>query len=63
MKPIFTNTLAHYGDMLAIPFFILTLYYFYQIEQKTLLETTIMCFIVAGLACDVLFTFIFLTTK
>lgn len=63
MKHFFTNTLAHYGDMAAIPFFILTLYYFYQIEQKTLLETIIMCFIVAGLACDVLFTFIFLTGK
>ena len=35
---LFTNKLAHYGDMLAIPFFAITFYYFYQIEEKTTLE-------------------------
>lgn len=57
-----TNKLAHYGDMLAIPFFTIVLYYFYQLENKTSLEMLIMAFIVIALMCDIAFTVIFLTT-
>ena len=57
---LLTNNLAHYGDMLAIPFFAITFYYFYQIEEKTLLELLLTVFIGITLICDILFTAIFL---
>ena len=38
------NKLAHYGDLLAIPFFLITFIYFYQIENKTPLEYCLMLF-------------------
>ena len=57
------NTLAHYGDILAIPFFLITLIYFYQRENKTLLENIIMIFIIVALLSDIAFTFLFFTTK
>jgi hypothetical protein len=56
-----TNNLAHYGDLLAIPFFIITLYYFYVIERKTLLEWIIIVFLVICLLGDILFSYIFLS--
>ena len=59
MKLKLTNTLAHYGDILAIPFFILTLYYFIQISEKTCLEWIITAFLAVGLLGDILFTSIF----
>ncbi len=58
----FTNKLAHYGDMLAIPCYFIVLFYFYQIENKTLLEMLIMAFIFMALLFDVVVTFIFLNT-
>ncbi len=57
------NKLAHYGDFLAIPCFIITFVYFLYIENKTLLEFAIMIFILVSLIADILFSFIFLTTK
>jgi hypothetical protein len=57
------NKLAHYGDLLAIPFFILILIYFSQKEHKTLVEKLIMLFIALTLVADLLFSFIFLTSK
>ena len=57
---LLTNNLAHYGDMLAIPFFAITLYYFYQIEEKTTLEILLTLFIGITLIADILFTVIFL---
>ena len=54
------NNIAHYGDMLAIPFFIITLAYFYNIERKTLVEKLIMCFICICLICDIIFTTIYI---
>ena len=58
-----TNNLAHYGDILAIPLFVLSLYYFMQIEHKTQLEYIITGFLIIGLLCDILFTYIFLRHK
>jgi len=57
------NKLAHYGDILAIPFFIITFVYFYQLQEKTLLENLIMLFIFICFIMDVLFTFIYMYTK
>lgn len=56
-----SNNLAHYGDLLAIPFFIITIYYFYLIERKTLLEWIIIVFLVICLLGDILFSYIFLS--
>ena len=58
-----TNNLAHYGDILAIPFFVLSLYYFIQIEHKTQLEYIITLFISICLLGDILFTYIFFKNK
>ena len=59
-KKLLTNNLAHYGDMLAIPFFAITFYYFYQIEEKTTLEMLLTLFIGITIISDILFTVIFL---
>ena len=58
-----TNNLSHYGDMVAIPFFLITLIYFYRIENKTILENIILIFLLTGFICDLLFTYIYLSTK
>ena len=58
----FNNKLAHYGDIIAIPFFIITFIYFFNIENKTYLEYLIMTFIFIALVCDILFTYLYLTT-
>ncbi len=58
-----TNNLAHYCDILAIPFFVLSLYYFMQIEDKSQLEYIITGFLIIGLLCDILFTYIFFSIK
>ncbi len=55
----FSNNLAHYGDIMAIPFFLIILLYFYRIEHKTILENIIMYFILICLLGDILFTLIF----
>ena len=58
-----SNKLAHYGDMIAIPFFIITLIYFCNIENKTNLEYLIILFLTIALICDVVFTYIFMISK
>ena len=55
-----TNKWAHYGDILAIPFFIISLYYFYLIENKTWIELIITIFLTICLLGDILFTYTFL---
>ena len=55
--------LSHYGDILAIPFFILASIYFYSIEHKTPLEYILLIFSVTGAIADILFTAQFLNHK
>jgi hypothetical protein len=57
------NIWAHYGDLLAIPFFALTVYYFAQIEEKTSLESLLLFFAISGLLADFGFSFIFFFTR
>ena len=57
------NKLAHYGDILAIPFFMVTFVYFYQLQEKTFLENLIMLFIFIAFISDVIFTFIYMYKK
>jgi len=53
--------MAHIGDILAIPFFGLLVYYFYHIPFKTQLENVLFAFCVAGLILDILFSCLFFT--
>ena len=57
------NNLAHYGDLLAIPCFLITFIYFYQLQNKTLLENLLMVFIFITFIADIFFSILFLTTK
>lgn len=51
---------SHYGDIAAIPFFAMLVYYFYLIDHKTLFEYLLFLFSIAGFVLDVLYTYIFL---
>ena len=53
------NNWAHYGDIIAIPFFFITFLYFYRKETKTLQEELIMLFILTALIMDIIFTWHF----
>lgn len=57
------NRFSHYGDILAIPFFILAGIYFYKIEHKTPLEYILFLFSVMGTVADITFTTQFLKHK
>ena len=54
------KNLSHYGDILAIPFFILLVIYFYNIEHKSRIEYVLLYFSIGGVVLDILYTFIFL---
>lgn len=54
------NNLVHYGDILAIPFFILLSIYFYRKKNKNILEYVLLIFSVVGTFADILFTSQFL---
>ena len=60
MKVFNPNKLAHYGDILAIPFFLLLLIYFNNIENKNYLEYILYYFSMFGLLLDIFYTYIFL---
>ena len=57
------NELAHYGDVLAIPFFGLCIYYFMNIKRKTWFEYSLLIFTILGFCFDILYTYIYFTTK
>jgi len=61
MKTI--KLISHYGDILAIPFFGLLIFYFYTIEEKTPIEYVLFIFSIMGFLLDILFTFIFLYNR
>jgi hypothetical protein len=51
--------ISHYGDILAIPFFALLVNYFYNINNKSIIEYVLFLFSITGLVLDILFTYIF----
>ena len=57
------KNLSHYGDILAIPFFALLSIYFYNIENRSVLENILFLFSIAGFVLDILYTYIFLSFK
>lgn len=54
------QNLANYGDILAIPFFMLLVRYFYNIKNRTFIENLLLLFSVTALLADILFTCIFI---
>jgi hypothetical protein len=54
------KNLNHYGDILAIPFFALLAFYFYNKEQKTSIEYILFIFSLLGFILDIVYTIIFL---
>ena len=54
------QNIHHYGDILAIPFFLLLSIYFYNIESKTPLEYILFVFSIVGFLTDSLFTIRFI---
>lgn len=57
------ESLFHYGDMLAIPFFVLLSVYFYRIKRKTPFEWLLFIFSLSGVFIDIFFTYVFLNTN
>jgi hypothetical protein len=58
MKKFNLQNLCHYADILAIPFFFLTFWYFYNLKNKTLIEYLIMLFGLSGFIMDTIFVFL-----
>lgn len=58
----FVKNASHYGDILAIPFFALLIFYFYNIKNKSILEYLLLLFSISGFVLDILYTFIFLSS-
>jgi len=55
------NNFVYYGDILAIPFFLLLSIYFYNKNKKTLLEYILFFFAISGFILDIIFTYIYLS--
>lgn len=51
--------LSHYGDILAIPFFGLLIYYFYEIVNKSTMEYVLFAFSTMGFILDIFYTYLF----
>ncbi len=56
------KNIENYGDILAIPFFILLSYYFITKKNKTTLEYFLTAFALTGSVADIYFTYKFLTS-
>jgi len=52
--------LSHYADMLAIPLFAALIYYFYNLQDKTIFEYILYLFAITGFFADIVFTYLFL---
>ena len=50
--------LSQLGDILAIPFWMLLIYYFHNIHNHTVIEHVLYLFSICGLVADVFFTYL-----
>jgi hypothetical protein len=48
---------------MAIPFFALMVFYFYNIENKSVVENILYAFSIGGLILDIFFTYLFLCKR
>ena len=53
------KNISHFGDILAIPFFLLLVIYFYNIKHKSTIEYILLLFSISGFLLDILYTYIF----
>jgi hypothetical protein len=53
------QNISNYGDILAIPFFLLLVIYFHEKENKTIFEYILYLFSISGLLLDSYFTYLF----
>lgn len=54
------ENLSHYGDIIAIPFFGLLVYYFYSKAHRSAFENILLIFSIGGFVLDILYTIEFL---
>jgi hypothetical protein len=52
-----------WADVIAIPFFFFLSLYFYKIENKSPYEWILFLFSISGFLGDILFTYMFLTSR
>lgn len=57
------QNISHYGDILAIPFFLALSIYFHKIENKTFFEYLLYLFSISGFLLDSYFTYLFYTSS
>jgi hypothetical protein len=57
------DKLINIGDIVAIPVFLLLVFYFSQKQNKTVFEYVLLIFVSCGLIIDVCFTIYFLFFK
>ncbi len=55
----FIKNISHYGDILAIPFFALLIYYFYNLENKNIIEYVLFFFSISGFILDIIYSYIY----
>lgn len=53
------TNVSHYGDILAIPFFLLLIIYFYNKKNKNYIEYLLLLFGIGGFILDIFYTYIF----
>ena len=63
MKNFIYNNISHIGDICAIPLFGISIIYFYNIKNKTILENILLYFNISGFLLDIIFTYQFLSKK
>ena len=54
--------LVYYADILAIPFFLLLIIYFYN-KKRTFIENILLLFAVSGLVLDTFFSYNFINNN
>ena len=57
------QNISHYGDILAIPFFLALSIYFHKIENKTFFEYILYIFSISGFLLDSYFTYLFYSSN
>jgi hypothetical protein len=57
------KNIVHYGDIIAVPFFLLLVYYFYKIKNKTKYEYVLFIFVIGGFLADSIFSYNYLSNK
>lgn len=60
LKKLFNlKYIPHYGDIIAIPFFLLGFLYFLSIEERSMVENCLLVFTFFGFVNDIIFTILF----